>query len=71
MSKVKITKGKATVVGEIVGIFQESEVLPPSPFVGGHPGGVVAYPVLLVKAYGELQKIRFLGIKVEYLEEEK
>ncbi len=31
------------------GFFQRSTVIEPSPMVGGHPGGVVAYPVAVIE----------------------
>ncbi|WP_163583302.1 hypothetical protein [Gracilibacillus saliphilus] len=34
---------------EYIGVFQRSKVIDPSPWVGGHNGGVVSYPVVVVK----------------------
>lgn len=31
------------------GVFQNSYVVEPSPLIGGHPGGVVAYPIAVVE----------------------
>lgn len=31
------------------GIFQYATVIEPSPMVGGHPGGQIAYPVAVVE----------------------
>lgn len=31
------------------GFYQESNVIPPSPLVGGHSGGVIAYPVAIIE----------------------
>lgn len=31
------------------GFYQESNVIPPSPLVGGHGGGVIAYPVAIIE----------------------
>lgn len=37
------------VAGKFKGIYQHSNVVNPSPFQGGHPGGVIAYPVAVVE----------------------
>ncbi|RWR06721.1 hypothetical protein QNH23_06320 [Siminovitchia fortis] len=40
---------------KFIGVFQRSNVIDASPFVGGHPGGVIAYPVAVVeKENGQL-----------------
>ena len=44
------------VEAEFVGIFQYSNVINPSPMLGGHPGGVIAYPVALVKIAGKFKE---------------
>lgn len=31
------------------GFYQKSNVIPPSPLVGGHGGGVIAYPVAIIE----------------------
>lgn len=31
------------------GVFQYSDVIAPSPMVGGHPGGIIAYPIAVVE----------------------
>lgn len=34
---------------KLLGIFQVSDVIPPSNLVGGHAGGVIAYPVAIIE----------------------
>lgn len=45
------------VEAEFIGVYQYSNVVAPSPMVGGHPGGVIAYPVALVKLHGKLKEV--------------
>lgn len=45
--KVKIDDKWQTVTFH--GVFQYSDVIAPSPMVGGHPGGTIAYPVAVVE----------------------
>lgn len=45
------------VEAEFIGIYQYSNVVDASPFVGGHPGGVIAYPVALVKLHGKFKEV--------------
>lgn len=42
---------------EFIGIYQYSEVLEPSPMIGGHPGGVEAFPIALVKIDGKFKQV--------------
>ena len=40
------------------GIFQMSTVLPPSNMIGGHLGGIVAYPVAVIEyENGDLEQV--------------
>ncbi len=40
------------------GIFQMSTVVPPSNMIGGHTGGVVAYPVAVIEyENGDLEQV--------------
>jgi hypothetical protein len=48
---------------EFLGVFQYSNVIPPSPMVGGHPGGVIAYPIAIVKLNEELKEIKISNLK--------
>lgn len=45
------------VEGEFVGIYQYSNVIDPSPMLGGHDGGVIAYPIAIVKISGKLKEV--------------
>lgn len=46
------------------GFYQESNVIPPSPLVGGHSGGVIAYPVAIIEdKKGELMEVEATSIK--------
>lgn len=46
------------------GFFQRSTVVEPSPMVGGHPGGVVAYPVAVI----ELEDGKILDVPVSMVQ---
>lgn len=58
--KVKI--GNDVLEGTFLELFQYSDVLPPSPMIGGHPGGVVAYPVAVVRVGNELKQVKLKDI---------
>lgn len=46
------------------GFYQESNVIPPSPLVGGHSGGVIAYPVAIIEdKKGELMEVEATSIQ--------
>lgn len=45
------------VEGELIGVFQYSQPIGESPMIGGHNGGVVAYPVAVVKVGNELKEV--------------
>ncbi|MEK5390192.1 hypothetical protein NSQ59_07380 [Margalitia sp. FSL K6-0131] len=47
---------------EFIGVFQYSNVIPPSPMIGGHPGGVIAYPIAVVKFNGKLKEVKLSDI---------
>lgn len=57
VSKVSVEIGKETVDGELIGVFQYSQPIGESPLIGGHTGGVVAYPVAVVKIKNELKEV--------------
>lgn len=40
---------KASFRARFIGVSQFSQPVEPSPMVGGHPGGVVAYPVAVIE----------------------
>lgn len=43
---------------KLLGIFQVSNVIPPSLVVGGHTGGVIAYPVAIIELEnGEVKNV--------------
>lgn len=51
------------VEAKYLGLFQFSKVIEPSPMIGGHPGGVIAYPVAVVKLYDKLVKVDLAKVK--------
>lgn len=48
MKKCEVHCNGEKYTADFYGVFQLSTVIDPSPMVGGHPGGVVAYPVAVV-----------------------
>ncbi len=51
---------------KFVGVFQRSQVIPPSIAAGGHSGGVVAYPVAVVLLEnGEMDEIYVNRVKFD------
>lgn len=50
-------------MAELIGIFQYSNVVDPSPFIGGHSGGVIAFPVAVVRIGDELKEVSVASIK--------
>ena len=52
------------------GFYQKSDVIPPSPLVGGHSGGVIAYPVAIIEGKkGELMEVEATSIQFKENEE--
>lgn len=47
---------------EFIGVFQYSRVLDESPMIGGHKGGVVAYPIAVVKLGGKFKEVKLSDI---------
>lgn len=46
------------------GFYQKSDLIPPSLAVGGHSGGVIAYPVAIIEdKKGELLEVEATSIK--------
>lgn len=43
---------------EFIGVYQYSKVIEPSIMRGGHGGGVIAYPVAIVKYDGRLREVK-------------
>jgi hypothetical protein len=54
--KTKVTEA------EFIGVFQYSNVIDPSPMRGGHNGGVIAYPVAVVKVGTELKEVKLTSV---------
>jgi len=51
------------------GFFQRSGVVEPSPMVGGHPGGTVAYPIAVIELEdGQVLEVRPGMIRMSHLE---
>lgn len=50
------------VEAEFIGVYQYSQVLDPSPMIGGHSGGVIAYPKAVVKINEKLQEVKLSDI---------
>lgn len=48
MKKCEVNCNGEKRTADFYGIFQFSCVIDPSPMIGGHPGGIVAYPVAVV-----------------------
>lgn len=47
---------------EFMGVYQQSRVVDASPFVGGHPGGVNAYPIAVVKVEKEFREVKISDV---------
>lgn len=56
------------VVAELYGFFQFSSIIPPSLMIGGHSGGVTAYPVAVIGDRGQIRQIKINRIKEVYEE---
>lgn len=56
---------------EFLGIFQYSKVIGESPFIGGPPGGTIAYPVAVIKKDGSLHEVSINNLKFEIEEDAK
>lgn len=50
---------------EFLGIFQHSKVIGESPFIGGPPGGTIAYPIAVIKNDGSLHEVSISNLKFE------
>ena len=48
MKKCEVTCNGERYIADFYGVFQLSSVIDPSPMIGGHPGGVIAYTVAVV-----------------------
>ncbi|MCM3239075.1 hypothetical protein M3589_15230 [Heyndrickxia oleronia] len=47
---------------EFIGVFQYAQVIDPSPMIGGHPGGIIAYPIAVVKLNEKLKEVKLSDI---------
>lgn len=63
--KCKVNIGREIFDGEFMGLFQYSEIVAPSPMIGGHTGGVVSYPVAVVKVGKFLKQVRATSVHFE------
>lgn len=63
MDKECYVKIKTELVeAEFIGVYQYSRVIEPSPMIGGHPGGVIAYPIAVVKLNEKLKEVKLSEI---------
>lgn len=69
MEKAYIEVNGSEVEVEFMGVFQSSVVLDPSPLVGGHSGGVMAQPVVVVKHEGELKQFNLNKVRFKKVED--
>ena len=73
MEKLKTENRKCIFKKEVYtfhGFYQESNVIPPSPSVGGHSGGVIAYPVAIIEdEKGNVMEVE--AIKIQFKEDEE
>lgn len=69
MDKLKTENRKCIFKKEVYtfhGFYQESNVIPPSPLVGGHSGGVIAYPVAIIEdKKGKLMEVEATSIQLK------
>lgn len=72
MDKLKTENRKCIFKKEVYtfhGFYQESNVIPPSPLVGGHSGGVIAYSVAIIEdKKGKLMEVE--ATSIQFVEEE-
>lgn len=57
MKKCEVSVGGDKFVSDFYGVFQFSEIINPSLMIGGHPGGVRAYPVAVIGFDDGLRKV--------------
>jgi hypothetical protein len=73
MEKLKTENRKCIFKKEVYtfhGFYQESNVIPPSPLVGGHSGGVIAYPVAIIEdEKGNVMEVE--AMKIQFVEDEE
>jgi len=64
-----VNKDGKKVEGVLVGIFQKSMVVDPSPMLGGHSGGVSAGPVAVVRIGDYLEEVELIDLTLRYRED--
>ncbi|MEI3605948.1 hypothetical protein SPD48_09620 [Pseudogracilibacillus sp. SE30717A] len=57
MQECYIKDGEDLIEAEFIGIYQHSRVIEPSPMLGGHPGGVIAHPIALVRVNNRFRQV--------------
>lgn len=57
MNECYIKAGEELIEAELIGVYQHSRIVEPSPMLGGHAGGVIAFPVAVVRVGSELKQI--------------
>ncbi|MGK4042224.1 hypothetical protein AB0Y20_07960 [Heyndrickxia oleronia] len=63
MDKECYVKIKTELVeAEFIGVYQYSRVIEPSPMIGGHSGGVIAYPIAVIKLNEKLKEVKLSDI---------
>lgn len=67
---VYLDDNKDLTAADFYGIYQYSDIYPPSPYVGGHQGGVRAWPIALVCGEDGIVEVNPLSIKKIYEVEE-
>lgn len=65
VERVSIITPKGRQEALLVGVFQRSTVIEPSIGIGGHSGGVVAFPVAVVKVGGKLKEVMVSDVEFE------
>lgn len=65
MRKCQVKINTEWVEVEFVGVFQYSKVIEPSLMVGGHSGGVIAYPIAVVKTESGLRNVGLSDVRFE------
>lgn len=66
---IKVLVNETGEEGEYIGVFQISGVIGESPMIGGHRGGVVAYPVVVAKFGDVLKQLKLNSVRLVEVEE--
>lgn len=62
MEKVNYVKDEKILECELIGVFQYSEVIGESPFIGGHKGGTISHPVAVLKFGNDIFQTKISNI---------